>query len=219
MPPADGDELLATQIAYYRTRAPEYDETFGGAYDPALTDALDRFAPTGRVLELAAGTGAWTESVVRHPITSLLALDASPEMLELHARRIRDPRVRRRVADLFRWEPDERFDVVTFSFWLSHVPPARFDAFWDRVARALAPDGRVLFVDQDERGLAREQPGGDPDYPTVDRKLLDGRVMTAIKVYHRADALEERLRALGWEATVRPAGDAFLVGEARLARA
>ncbi len=215
MADTNGDALIAEQIAYYRARAPEYDETFRGAHDPALVAALDAFAPSGSVLELAAGTGAWTESVLQHPVTRLTALDASPEMLELHARRIRDPRVERRVVDLFAWEPDERHDVVSFAFWLSHVPPARFDGFWARVERALAPGGRVLFVDQERRGMTFETPSNDPDYPTVDRTLLDGRVMRAIKIYYRPEVLEQRLRAVGWDARVRAAGDGFFAGEAR----
>lgn len=218
MAETDGDALIAEQIAYYRARAPEYDETFRGVHDPALVAALDAFAPSGTVLELAAGTGAWTESVLRHPVTHLLALDASPEMLERHARRIDDPRLERRIADLFEWEPDETFDVVTFAFWLSHVPPARLADFWERVRRALVPGGRVLFVDQERRGMTFEVPTDDPDYPTVDRSLRDGRVMRAIKVYHSPKPLEAKLRELGWDASVRRAGDGFLVGEARPAR-
>lgn len=211
---SDGDALIAEQIAYYRARAPEYDATFRGAHEPPLVAALDAFAPAGSVLELAAGTGAWTGSVLRHPVSRLVAVDASPEMLDLHAGHIDDPRVERRVVDLFAWEPDEMFDVVTFAFWLSHVPPARLPEFWGKVGRALRPGGRVLFVDQDRRGMTFEAPSPDPDYPTVERTLTDGRVMRAIKVYHPAHKLGELLRELGWEAAVRPVGDGFLVGVA-----
>ena len=213
----DGDALISEQIAYYRARAPEYDATFRGAHEPALVAALGTFAPSGSVLELAAGTGAWTQSVLQHPVTRLVALDASPEMLELHARRIDDRRVERRVVNLFAWEPDETFDVVTFAFWLSHVPPARLDEFWGKVNRALRPGGRVLFVDQERRGMTFEVPSADPDYPTVERTLIDGRVMRAIKVYHRPQPLEKWLRERGWEASVQRAGDGFLVGVANRA--
>lgn len=217
MTSVDGDALIDEQIAYYGARAGEYDATFRGSHDPELVRALDAFAPSGSVLELAAGTGAWTESVLRHPVSRLVALDASPQMLERHARRIDDPRLERQIVDLFTWEPTETFDVVTFAFWLSHVPPARFSDFWARVGRALTPGGRVLFVDQDRRGMTFEAPSSDPDYPTVERTLLDGRVMRAIKIYHRPDHLEKALRTLGWEISVREAGSGFLVGEGRSA--
>jgi hypothetical protein len=70
------------------------------------------------------------------------------------------------------------------------------------VRRAIAPDGRAFFVDQDERGLTFERPSSDADYPTVDRQLQDGRVMSAIKVYHRPGELAATLRRLGWEVDV-----------------
>ncbi len=51
--------LLSEQVAYYRARAPEYD---AGALDlpggDEIASALEAFAPTGEVLELACGTGA-----------------------------------------------------------------------------------------------------------------------------------------------------------------
>jgi len=86
------DGLLGEQIAYYRARAGEYDEWFlrQGRYDrgPALNEqwfeevgqvvgALEAFAPTGRVLELAGGTGLWTERLV-HLADSVTVVDASP---------------------------------------------------------------------------------------------------------------------------------------------
>ena len=110
------------------------------------------------MLELACGTGAWTGSLIKHPVESILAVDAAPEMLAIHAERVPDPRITRVVADLFSWQAPRPFDVVTFAFWLSHVPPARFDGFWGLVASALRNGGRVFLVDQDERGLPFEQP-------------------------------------------------------------
>jgi demethylmenaquinone methyltransferase/2-methoxy-6-polyprenyl-1,4-benzoquinol methylase len=213
-PGRDGEQAIAEQIAYYRARAAEYDHEFQGAHAPALVAALARSAPRGRVLELACGTGAWTESLITHPVDSILAVDAAPEMLALHARRIRDPRVTRERADLFHWSPTDRYDFVTFAFWISHVPPARFDAFWEMFRQALAPQGRSFFIDQDERGLAFEQPSQDSDYPTVPRQLQSGETMTAIKVYHRPDELSAALAGLGWSAHIEAVPGGFFWGEA-----
>lgn len=210
-----GERAIADQIAYYRARANEYDEEFAGAHDSALVAALRDAAPRGRVLELACGTGAWTESLVSHPVESILAVDAAPEMLALHAERIIDPRVTRVRANLFRWSPPERYDFVTFAFWLSHVPPARFDPFWRTVADSLADGGRAFFVDQDERGLAFEKPSDDADYPTVERQLQSGAVMSAIKVYHRPAELQARLARLGWRSRIEPVQGGLFWGEAR----
>lgn len=206
----DGERVIADQIAYYRARAPEYDETFGGSHDPELISALGAIQPGGDVLELACGTGVWTEAIVGHAVTSVHCVDAAPEMLALHEARIRDARVTREVANLFDWRPSRRYDLVTCGFWLSHVPPARFAAFWRTMREALASGGRVFLVDEDERGLAFEQPGGSAEYPTVERELLDGRRMTAVKVYYRADELRGRLDDAGWDATVVSVSNRFL---------
>jgi demethylmenaquinone methyltransferase/2-methoxy-6-polyprenyl-1,4-benzoquinol methylase len=74
-------KLLDEQIAYYRAIAPEYEEhAISDVGEDELIAALEAFRPTGRVLELACGPGAWTERLLRHA-ASVTVVDASPEML------------------------------------------------------------------------------------------------------------------------------------------
>jgi SAM-dependent methyltransferase len=213
--------LLAEQIAYYRARAPEYHE---GAMEEPGTDvlagagrellaAIDAFAPTGDVLELACGPGTWTADLLRHA-QSLTCVDASPEMLELAARRVDDQRVRFLRADLFSWEPERRYDVVFFGFWLSHVPLERFDSFFSMVARALKPEGRVLFVDDAYR-TADELIEGEAS-ATIRRRLHDGTPFRAVKVPHTPQGLQQRLADAGWNITVRPLSGPFFWGQGQL---
>jgi demethylmenaquinone methyltransferase/2-methoxy-6-polyprenyl-1,4-benzoquinol methylase len=78
--------LLAEQRRYYAAIAPEYeDHAIPGAWGGELLAALDPFRPTGDVLELACGPGTWTQRLLRHA-DSILAVDASPEMLDLAGR-------------------------------------------------------------------------------------------------------------------------------------
>jgi 2-polyprenyl-3-methyl-5-hydroxy-6-metoxy-1,4-benzoquinol methylase len=138
---AGGDELgqvLDEQAAYYQALGGSYLEK--GLDLPGgdeLAEALEAFRPTGRVLELACGPGVWTGQLLRHA-AEVTAVDASPEMLTVAAARVGSDRVRFVRADLFDWVPDRRYDVVFFGFWLSHVPPERFDSFWSLVADSLA---------------------------------------------------------------------------------
>ena len=77
----ESDSLLAEQVAYYRAIAPEYeDHVIPGPGEDELIAALEAFRPTGDVLELACGPGAWTERLVRHA-RSVTAVDAAPEMV------------------------------------------------------------------------------------------------------------------------------------------
>lgn len=220
------DDLLEEQIAYYRARAPEYDEWWfrQGRYEldgprraewlrgaGELEVALDDFTAVGDVLELAAGTGLWTERLVR-TAGSVTAVDASPEVLELNRRRVEGAGapVTHVVADLFTWEPPRRFDVVFFSFWLSHVPPGRFEAFWDLVDRAVAPGGRVFLIDNAPPAPDRPQAEGGVSH----RELADGRTFAVVKVHWTPEALRERLSPLGWSADLRVAAGLFLYGSA-----
>ncbi|MGH2445530.1 MAG: class I SAM-dependent methyltransferase [Candidatus Limnocylindria bacterium] len=207
------EHFIDGQIAYYRARAPEFDLSHHNP-TPELRAALDAFAPRGRVVELACGTGIWTAEILRHPVEQLTCIDAAPEMLAIHASQIDDPRVIRKQHDLFTWEPSERRDAVIFAFWLSHVPPSRFAEFWETVERALKPGGRVFFIDDDLRAEATEERIPDTEVPAVLRTLNDGSSHVAVKVLHSPEALATELTDLGWSAEVHSAGTRFLWGTA-----
>ncbi|TDD18311.1 class I SAM-dependent methyltransferase [Nonomuraea diastatica] len=203
---ADGgnlQELLDEQAVYYRAVAPEYERhalPFPGASE--LSAALDTFRPAGSVLELACGPGTWTPQLLQHA-TDVTALDASPEMLAIASTRVgEDERVRFVLADLFRWRPERRYDVVFFGFWLSHVPPERFASFWSLVADCLKPDGQVFFVDDSYR-TADELIEGEQSV-TIQRRLMDGTTYRIVKVPHRPADLERQLERIGWRITIHP---------------
>lgn len=203
-------DLLDGQIAYYRARAAEYDATSQPEGDPfakhgaATVAAVERLIGGGRVLEIAAGTGQFT-GVLAARADVLIASDASPEMLERNAAKTGDPRVRYEVADAFVLEPTHAYDAVFFGFFLSHVPPNRFDAFWDVLEGQLRPGGRAVFVDEGRHGLWDED-WIDEEAGLVRRTLTDGSVHRAVKVLWQPDVLERRLSQLGWRASVHPEG-------------
>jgi len=227
MAPEDED-IVAEQLAYYRARAPEYEEWFlrEGRYDRGdehrrcwfqevaqLEAALDRAGPAGDVLELACGTGIWTRRLAagaRH----LTAVDASPEALALNRARVGSGNVTFVEADLFRWAPAATYDFIFFGFWLSHVPEARFEPFWRMVRAALRPSGKVFFVDSQPapEGTALDQGLGTGG--VVERHLNDGRTFRVVKVFHQPAQLQARLQALGWAAEVTATPSFFLYGSA-----
>lgn len=224
------DDLIEQQKAYYRRRAGEYDEWFlrQGRYDHGpefrarwerevdeVRAALRRFQPTGRVLELACGTGWWTEQLLGSA-NDLTCVDASGEVLSLNAQRVPDARVLRIQADLFAWAPDGPYDVVFFSFWLSHVPPERFESFWAMVGDALGPGGRVFFVDslRTELSTASDHVLPARDDVVAERKLNDGSRYSIYKIFYDPADLQARLEAHGWRASVSATDSFFLYGEA-----
>jgi demethylmenaquinone methyltransferase/2-methoxy-6-polyprenyl-1,4-benzoquinol methylase len=218
----DGDGLLGEQLRYYRERASEYDDWWlrRGRYDrgtefneafladtrvaeTALCGWLERNAPA-RALELACGTGLFTRHLAPR-VGTLTAVDAAPEVLALNRERMRGTaNVRYVEADLFAWQPAERYDLVFLSFWLSHVPAARFDAFWQMVASSLADGGAAYVIDSahEPTSTARDHPVPSRDAGVVTRKLDDGRTFRIVKLFWEPDTLAARLAPLGWRAAL-----------------
>lgn len=229
----DDSPALLEQLAYYRARAAEYDDWWlrRNRYDrgPELNErwfaeaagvasALAAFRPSGRILELAAGTGIWSEQLLSSA-SRLTLLDGSREMLDLAAARLRSPKVRCIEADIFSWRPTERFETVFFSFWLSHVPPERFDEFWEFVQSCLAPGGRVFFIDSlhEQTSTAADHRLPPSEETTLKRRLNDGREFRIYKIFYDREQLGERLLRLGWRFTLSQTARYFVYGGGRRA--
>lgn len=222
------DQLLDEQLQYYRQRAAEYDEWFlrQGRYDrgeehrrqwfeevAVVEVALEAVLPLGNILELACGTGLWTRRLIGAG-RQVVAVDASPEAIALNRRRLHSQDVDYVVADLFSWTPPAReFDMVFFSFWLSHVPPDRFDAFWKMVRVALKPSGMAFFVDSllDQSSTAKDHDRLDMS-GIVERRLNDGRVFRIVKQFYEPRALQSSLAERGWKGHVQSTDRFFLYG-------
>src|SRR5947209_1325070 len=133
--------VLTEMVGYYRARAAEYDEWWerAGRYDRGPEPNARWFAEReevfaafaaldlrGDVLELAPGTGIWTERLTR-TADRIIAVDASQEMIAINRAKVGSDRVSYLTADLFAWQPDRQYDGVCFGFWISHVPADRLD--------------------------------------------------------------------------------------------
>jgi ubiquinone/menaquinone biosynthesis C-methylase UbiE len=239
------DELLTSQIAYYRAHAPKYDDWWRrtGKHDlgedyrlrwEAEIATLDAFladcAPLGHVLEFAGGTGNWTAKLVSMS-ESITVVDASPEAVAVAQAKISDPKVTWVVEDIFGYRRQHQYDTVFFSFWLSHVPPERFDQFWALVDRCLSPTGRVLFIDSADPSLSREirefktlwSESSEFSLAGIDsrtnlvtgratRLAADGSTYDLVKIWRTPEDLTSELAALGWSGDVTTTESAFVYG-------
>ncbi len=175
----------------------------------AVTDA------SGDVLELACGTGLWTRFLAPRA-RRLVAVDGSAAMLAQNRARVGGAGVEYVQADLFDWDTDERFDLVVMGFFVSHVPPSRFEAFWTKIATWLRPGGRVWLAD-DSAGPMRPRDGslvvGGPSY--AHRRELGDDAYTIVKRFFTPEELTTALAAVGWTADIQATGEHFLVGTVR----
>jgi ubiquinone/menaquinone biosynthesis C-methylase UbiE len=203
------EERIAEQIAYYRARAQEYDAT-NGVGDGVAEQLLRAMGPFDQILELACGTGNWTQ-ILATMGREVTALDAAPEMLALARQKTAPASVHFQQADLFQWEPTQSYDLVFFAFWLSHVPPDMLDPFLEKISRAVKPGGYIAIVDEyapmpEERDLSRDGVGGQI---YAERPLLSGQTFVIVKVFYDLESLRDRLASLGFTVAVEKLDDIF----------
>lgn len=240
--PADA-KLLEEQKQYYRERAPEYDDWWyrRGRYElgdedkavwdfdkQVLTQQLASFLPATSLLELAGGTGTWTE-ILAMGAEQLTVVDSSAEVLDINRAKtaaLSTPTpVEYIEADIFQLELGRTFEAIFFSFWLTHVPDDRFEEFWATVDRHLAPGGRVCVFDSAHPVSGHDFEGdGANDVHVVSsgtsvnelttgtatRTLADGREFDIVKRYWHPTELDNRLYELGWAIEVSRTSRFFL---------
>ena len=137
---------------YYARRAHEYERVYDKPERQADLASLRESIPSlldGRnVLEIACGTGFWTQFVATRA-ASVLATGVNEEVLE-HARRksySRDNVVFELLDIYAEQDLPRRFDAGLAAFWWSHVPRQSLGRFFDHYHRWLQPDALVVFLD------------------------------------------------------------------------
>jgi 2-polyprenyl-3-methyl-5-hydroxy-6-metoxy-1,4-benzoquinol methylase len=219
------DTVLQDQIEYYRARAGEYDEWFyrKGRYDRGaelnqawfdeaekVMNELHQLPRAEHILELACGTGIWTQQLAQVG-DHVTAIDASAEVIAINRDKLQSAVVEYQQHDLFAWEPDREYDLVFFSFWLSHVPPEKLDGFLDKVRRATNIGGRVFAVDSlpDNTSSATNHQNYQTDGIYHTRKLNDGQEFKIVKIFYEPSDLQQKLAAHGFDAQVKTSGRYF----------
>jgi len=225
------NRLIDQQIKYYQARANEYDEWFlrQGRYDRGpdinnrwfneadeVKEALRSAKPKGSILELACGTGLWTELLLPFAL-QITAVDSSKEMIALNKNRLKNNRIHYQHVNIFNFEPEDKFDFIFFSFWLSHVPTEKFNSFWNSIRSYLNPSGRVFFIDSlhAPTSAAKDHPYPEKSQTIAKRRLNNGREYKIVKVFYDPDDLEKKLLSLGWDITVMKTNNFFLFGTGR----
>jgi len=184
---------------YYCKRAPEYE----GIYyrmDPERDAELERVAEAMKwkfkgqsVLEIACGTGYWTE-ILAGVAKRVVAIDQSAEMFdEARKKNLSPERVELRLGDAYQLDAiEDEFDGAVANFWFSHVPRAKLDEFIGGLHTRIGSGATVFFSDNfDVKGYGGDlvQPEGHAD--TFKRRVLeDGSSYDVTKNYYDPAELE-----------------------------
>jgi demethylmenaquinone methyltransferase/2-methoxy-6-polyprenyl-1,4-benzoquinol methylase len=184
--------------AYYAARAPIYDEVYLRPERQADLALLRAMIPAWfagrRVLEVACGTGWWTQFIA--PVAArMTATDGVAEPLQFARLRPGVGTVAFVQADAFVL-PDSlgTFDAAFAGLFVSHVPVERRQSFLAGLHARLAPGATVAFIDNTEAQCARlpvvERDAAGNGYQR--RALPDGSTYRVLKNFPS----EAELRAM-----------------------
>lgn len=185
-------------IDYYSRRVGEYEQIYRRddpvrqAEQAQIAVDMKRFLAGRQVLEVACGTGYWTQAYVE-TARRIVATDASAEMVSAaRAKRLDPEKVEYVRADAYRLEGvPGQFDAGAANFWLSHVPRARLLEFLTGLHRKLSGGAVVFMADSvfvpNLGGKLITRTGVEDTYKL--RTLSDGSQHEIIKNYYDADDL------------------------------
>lgn len=201
--PMAAAKIEATMAAYYARRAEEYELIF---HKPERQDdlrALRSFvieAFAGRhVLEVACGTGYWTQ-ILSRSAASVIAIDVNDEVLEI-------ARAKPTRRDNVEFQREDAYALPSFSkqfsggfagFWWSHLPKARRREFLTGLHRVMAPGASMVFIDNAyAEGSSTPIFRRDADGNTYQKRMLhDGSTHEVLKNFPTEEELRQALDGL-----------------------
>ena len=206
------NDITDDMRAYYAQRAAYYERVYFKPERQADLRAMEAWLPTvfaGRhVLEIACGTGWWTQHGARDS-ASWLATDVNPETMAVARAKPMPAAVRLATVDAYTLAElgavsDAKFDAAFTGCWWSHVPLARLPGWLALLHSRLAPGARVVmldnsFVQTSSTPITRRDALGNT---YQNRTLDDGSVHEVLKNFPTKDAaialLGPRAHAAEW---------------------
>ena len=198
---------------YYARRASEYEAIYARPERQsdlaAMTAAaVDAFRGR-RVIEIACGTGWWSQHIAT-TAASLDAFDINDETLAIaRTKPIAAGRARFAVGDAYApqmpGQASLRYDGAFAGFWWSHVYKRDLPRFLEGLHRVLAPGARVVFhdnryVEGSSTPVSRIDENGD-SYQT--RKLSDGTTHEVLKNFPSPDELHAAVEPFAADVNVK----------------
>lgn len=194
------DTAKDTMIDYYAQRAAEYERIYAKperqADLRALKQSLSRAFPGDHLLEVACGTGYWTQFIAMSAAT-ILATDYNSEVIDLARRKdFGACRVEFAEADAYLLDGITGGHTAGFhGFWWSHMPIAKIGTFLSVFHARLSSGAKVVMIDNAYvEGSSTPISRQDADGNTYQiRRLQDGSEYEVLKNFPTEAKLRESL--------------------------
>ena len=190
---------MQTNLAeYYAKRAAHYEDIYQIPHRQSdlgeLTRQLQDSIKNRNVLEVACGTGYWTERLVGHA-NRIVATDINTSVLEIaKAKPMLEHQVDFQIKDAFDL-PTGDHNACVAGFWWSHVKRSEQSTFLNGVQKACGSGALLVlfdncYVDGDSTPIARTDLEGNT-YQI--RTLPDGSRHEIVKNFPTDSALRKKL--------------------------
>lgn len=136
--------------SYYRDRAKEYDQVYqipAEQEDLAKATAIiQQIFQNKSVLEIACGTGYWTEQIAQ-TASSILATDINESVIAIARKRDLSDHVHFEVADMYQLKSAGNFDGLFGGFIWSHILLQDLDNWLIKIKQLLVMESPIVFID------------------------------------------------------------------------
>lgn len=187
---------------YYEDRAKEYEKIYARPERQEdlkrSTIILQELLGNKTVLEIACGTGYWTEKIAQ-TATSILATDIGEKVLEVaRAKKISAKKVTFLLSDLFELNLKSKYESLFGGFIWSHILQQNIEYLLKKVNKLVLPGGTVVFIDNNfvqgsSRPITQTDKVGNT-YQT--RKLENGSTHLVLKNFPTEFFLREKLSGI-----------------------
>lgn len=148
-------------ISYYNDRAKEYDKVYEIPEEQEdlvkATELFQNIFSNKSVLEIACGTGYWTEHISK-TASLIFATDINESVIDIaRARDFRD-NVSFDVVDMNNLTADKKFDGLFGGFIWSHILFQDIDKWLNKLKDQIIGNGDIVFIDSRQvNGLAHDK--------------------------------------------------------------
>ncbi len=151
----DDDNLIRGMIEYYDRRAPWHDQYLSYESNEKMEALLgpiirrvEEFIVGQDILEVACGTGIWTQVLARRA-RMVVATDVNSSVIKIARRKeYRGTQPTFIVADAYRLDEIEGlFDLAFMTDWWTHVPKQMLSSFLEGLHRRLRRNAHVVAID------------------------------------------------------------------------
>jgi len=194
------DKNLKDQMnEYYRTRAPWHDDYLSYTDNQSMEKLLgpliqyfEDYITNQDILEIACGTGNWTQVLAKRA-RSVLATDVADSMIQIARKKpYPEGKIEFKIADAYTLkEVEGSFNCAFAADWFSHIPKSSIKPFLKVLHKKLEKGARVVFIDM----MYRDHPDLSGFWEDKEgnlikrRKLPNGQEFDVVKNYPEKEEL------------------------------